>query len=173
MEADPAQSFEFLGAGTDYHMFHVPAGSKVVRFSLADVYVTEDGADLDLYVYRCIGWSCTQVGSSLNGGSNEDVVLTNPEPAADVSVGDVYVTMIHGYSTGAAPATDYTMLGWIADKAESTTRVISSGRAIQGRFNYTTIMTRGLPTGSTYMGAVTYYNDEGEAEGTTVLEIQN
>lgn len=173
VEADPAQSFEFLGAGTDYHMFHVPAGSKVVRFSLADVYVAEDGADLDLYVYRCIGWSCTQVGSSLNGGSNEDVVLTNPEPAADVSVGDVYVTMIHGYSTGAAPATDYTMLGWIADKAESTTRVISSSRAIQGRFNYTTIMTRGLPTGSTYMGAVTYYNDEGEAEGTTVLELNN
>ena len=81
--------------------------------------------------------------------------------------------MIHGYSTGDAPSTDYTMVGWIADQAESTTRVMSSRRAIKGRFNYTTIMTRGLPTGTTYMGAVTYFNGEGEAEGTTVLELKN
>lgn len=173
VDADPAQEFEFLGAGTNYHLFEVPAGTKVARFSLSDFYVTEDNSDLDLYVYRCVGWSCAQVASSLNGGSNENVILTNPEPAGDVNVGDVYLTMIHGYSTGAASATDYTMIGWIADKAETTTRIISSPRAIQNRFNFTTISTRGLPEGSTYMGAITYYNDEGEAEGTTVLELNN
>ncbi len=173
VEADPAQEFEFLGAGTTYHGFHIPEGTQVARFSLADALVTEEGSDLDLYVYRCIGGSCTQVANSLNGGSNENVILTNPEPAADSSVGDLYITMIHGYSTGAATATDYTMIGWIADQAESTTRVISSRRAITGRFNYTTIMTRGLPTGTTYMGAVTYFNADGEAEGTTVLELNN
>lgn len=173
VEADPAQEFEFLGAGTSYHMFEIPAGSKVVRFSLADSLVAEDGADLDLYVYRCIGWTCTQVANSLNGGSNENVILTNPEAADNVGAGDIYITMIHGYTTGDAPSTDYTMLGWVADKAERTTRVFSSRRAISGRFNYTTIMTRGLPTGTTYMGAVTYYNGEGEAEGTTVLELNN
>ncbi|GAW97853.1 MULTISPECIES: S8 family serine peptidase [Colwellia] len=173
VEADPAKEFEFLGAGTNYHMFHIPVGTQVARFSLSDALVTEADSDLDLYVYRCDKWSCTQVANSLNAGSNENVILTNPEPRADVSVGDVYLTMIHGYSTGAAPATDYTMLGWIADKAERTTRVISSRRAITGRFNYTTIMTRGLPTGTTYMGAVTYFNADGEAEGTTVLELNN
>jgi len=173
VEADPAQEFEFLGAGTTYHMFHIPEGTQVTRFSLADALVSEDDADLDLYVYRCIAWDCVQVGSSATSSSNEDVVLTNPEAAADVSVGDVYLTMIHGYSTGAAESTDYTMVGWVADRAESSTRVISSRRAIAGRFNYTTIMTRGLPTGTTYMGAVTYFNAEGEAEGTTVLELNN
>jgi len=173
VEADPGQSFEFLGAGTNYHMFNIPEGTQVARFSLADSLVAENGADLDLYVYRCDLWSCTQVASSLNAGSNENVILTNPEPRANVDIGDVYVTMIHGYSTGDAPATDYTMVGWVADQAESTTRVISSRRAIAGRFNYTTIMTRGLPTGTTYMGAVTYFNAEGEAEGTTVLELNN
>jgi hypothetical protein len=81
--------------------------------------------------------------------------------------------MIHGYSTGAAPSTDYTMVGWIADQAERSTRIISSRRAITGRFNYTTIMTRGLPTDTTYMGAVTYFNAEGEAEGTTILQLNN
>ncbi|KGJ89200.1 S8 family serine peptidase [Colwellia psychrerythraea] len=173
VEADPAQEFEFLGAGTNYHIFHIPEGTQVARFSLSDALVTEDGADLDLYVYRCDKWSCAQVANSLTSGSNENVILTNPEPRADVNVGDVYVTMIHGYSTGDAPATDYTMVGWIADQAESSTRVMSSRRAINGRFNYTTIMTRGLPTGSTYMGAVTYFNADGEAEGTTVLELKN
>ncbi len=173
VEADPGQSFEFLGAGTSYHMFEIPAGTQVARFSLADALVAEDDADLDLYVYRCIGWSCTQVANSLNAGSNENVILTNPEAAANAADGDVYVTFIHGYSTGAADATDYTMVGWVADQAESTTRVISSPRAITGRFNYTTILTRGLPTGTTYMGAVTYFNADGEAEGTTVLELNN
>ena len=173
VEADPAKEFEFLGAGTAYHMFHIPEGTQVARFSLADALVAEEGADLDLHVYRCDKWSCAQVANSLTDGSNENVILTNPEPRADVSVGDVYLTMIHGYSTGDAPSTDYTMVGWIADQAESTTRVMSSRRAIKGRFNYTTIMTRGLPTGTTYMGAVTYFNGEGEAEGTTVLELKN
>lgn len=173
VEADPGQSFEFLGAGTNYHMFNIPEGTQVARFSLTDSLVAENGADLDLYVYRCDLWSCTQVASSLNAGSNENIILTNPEPRANVDIGDVYVTMIHGYSTGDAPATDYTMIGWVADQAESTTRVISSRRAIAGRFNYTTIMTRGLPTGTTYMGAVTYFNADGEAEGTTVLELNN
>jgi hypothetical protein len=173
VEADPGQEFEFLGTGTTYHMFTVPAGTQLARFSLADELVTEEGSDLDLYVYRCVAWSCDEVDSSLNAGSNEDVLLTNPEPADDVSVGDVYITMIHGYSTGAAPSTDYTMVGWIADQAERSTRIISSRRAITGRFNYTTIMTRGLPTDTTYMGAVTYFNAEGEAEGTTVLHLNN
>ncbi len=173
VESDPGQSFEFLGAGTTYHLFHIPEGTQVARFSLADALVEEADSDLDLYLYRCIAWSCSQVSNSLNAGSNEDVVLTNPEPAANISVGNVYLTMIHGYSTGSADSTAYTMVGWIADQAESTTRVISSRRAIKNRFNYTTIMTRGLPTGITYMGAITYYNDEGVSEGTTVLELNN
>jgi hypothetical protein len=173
VEADPAQTFEFLGTGTNYHLFEVPAGTQVARFSLADGLINVEGSDLDLYLYRCISWSCTEVDASLNAGSNETVVQVNPEPAGDITVGNVYLTMIHGYSTGDAPSADYTMLGWLADSAQSSTRVMSSRRAIQGRFNYTTIMTRGLPTGTTYMGAVTYYNEEGEAQGTTVLELNN
>jgi hypothetical protein len=173
VQQDDDAEFSFNEAGLGTHFFHIPEGTKVARFSLTDSLVAEDGADLDLYVYRCDKWSCTQVANSLNGGSNENVILTNPEGRTDSSVGDVYLVWVHGYSTGDAPATDYTMIGWIADQAESTTRVISSRRAITGRFNYTTIMTRGLPTGTTYMGAVTYFNGEGEAEGTTVLELNN
>lgn len=173
VEQDPAGEFEFLGAGTTYHAFTIAEGTKVARFSLRDALVGVEGSDLDLYVYRCIAWSCAQVASSLNGGSNEDVILTNPEAANNGDAGDLYITFIHGYSTGGEPSTGYTMLGWIADGVDSSTRVVSSSRAIKGRFNYTTILSHGLSPETVYMGGVTYYNDEGEAEGTTVLELSN
>ena len=173
VEADPGQSFEFLGAGTTYHMFTIPEGSKVARFSLRDEMVAVEGSDLDLYVYRCAAWRCSQVDASANGGSNEDVILVNPEAADDAANGDVYVTFIHGYSTGDQPATDYTMIGWVADQADSSTRMYSSRRAIKGRFNNVTIRTRGLVEDMVYMGGVTFYNAEGVAQGTTVLELKN
>jgi hypothetical protein len=65
------------------------------------------------------------------------------------------------------------MMGWVADKAESATRIMTSRNAIKGRFNYTTISSRGLAPGMIYMGAVTYYNADGKAEGTAVLELGN
>jgi hypothetical protein len=134
-----------------------------------------DGAgnvDLDLYVYRCDQWSCTQVGQSLNAASNEDVILVNPEPRANVDVGDVYLIWVHGYNLAGAQSLEYTMPVWIADSKESTSRVISSTRAIEGRFNNVTIMTRGLTEG-TFMGGITFYDDQGVAQGTTVVEINN
>ena len=172
VEADPNQDFAFLGAGTTYHAFFVPEGTKVARFALADSLVAEEGADIDMYVYRCIGYRCATVGSSANEGSNEDVLLVNPEPAADGGAGDFYIVMLHGYSTGEAPSTDYTLLGWVADSADSSTRILSSTRAIEGRYNYVSVLTRGLASGL-YMGAVTFYDADGVEQGTTVLEFTN
>lgn len=168
---DPDSDYSFNEAGLGFHGFVVPEGSKVARFSLRDALVNAEGADLDMYVYRCVSWSCGLVGQSFNGGSNEDVILTDPEPADNSAAGDLYIIFVHGWDT-VEESTDYTMIGWIADQADSSTRVISSRRAINGRYNWTTILTRGLPSGI-YMGGVSYYNDEGEKEGTTVLELVN
>ncbi len=175
VEQDPDADFSFNEDGLGTHFFNIPEGTKVARFSLSDALVGDGSgaADLDMYVYRCDKWSCSRVASSLNAASNEDVVLTNPEGRSDIDVGDIYLVWIHGYNTADVSPLNYTMVGWIADQAERSTRVISSRRAINGRFNYTSILTRGLPTGTTYMGAVTYFNAEGEAEGTTVLELKN
>jgi hypothetical protein len=170
---DPDSSYVFGEEELGAHGFLIPEGTKVARFSLRDSLVDAEGADLDLYVYRCISLRCTLVGQSFNGGSNEDVILTDPEPAADGSAGDYYLTFIHGWSLAGEATTNYTMMGWIADQAESTTRIRSSRRAIEGRFNYTTISTRGLIPGMVYMGGISYFNDEGEKEGTTVLELVN
>ncbi len=171
---DPDSEFSFNEDGLATHLFHIPEGTQVARFSLVDGLVG-DGAgnvDLDLYVYRCDQWSCTQVGQSLNAASNEDVILVNPEPRANVDVGDVYLIWVHGYNLAGAQSLEYTMPVWIADSKESTSRVISSTRAIEGRFNNVTIMTRGLTEG-TFMGGITFYDDQGVAQGTTVVEINN
>ena len=170
---DPDAEFSFNEAGLGTHFFSIPEGTQVARFSLADQLIGDGSGDtdLDLYLYRCTKWNCVKFDQSLTSNSNETVILVNPEARADISVGDVYLAWVHGYDTGAVDSVNYTMLGWVANKADRSTRVISSRRAITNRFNYTTIMTRGLPTGTTYMGAVTYFNAEGEAEGTAVLEL--
>jgi hypothetical protein len=168
---DPDQSFTFNEAGLGTHIFYIPEGTQVARFSLRDSLISVPGTDLDLYVYRCDEWLCSQVGGSFNGGSNEDVILVNPEPRNNYDIGDVYLVWVHGYDLAGEAASDYTMLGWIADQTVSGTRVSGSRRAIEGRYNNIRLMTRGLAP-NLYMGAVTFYNDKGEAQGTTVLEVQ-
>ena len=168
-----ARIFAFNEPGLGFHTFLVPEGAKVARFSLRSGLVDAADANLDVYLYRCVKWSCSSVESAATDDSNEDIILTNPAPANNGDVGDVYIAFVHGKDLKGAAETNYTMLGWVADKAERSTRVTSSRRAIKGRYNYTTISSRGLATGSLYMGAVTYYNADGEAEGTTILELSH
>jgi subtilisin family serine protease len=174
---DPDRSFSFNEAGLGTHFFNLPEGTKVARFSLRDELVSNAGADLDIYVYRCDEWLCTQIDASTNGGSNEDITLVNPEPRANIGVGDIYLVWVHGWdvaSDDTLPAeeqtADYNLLVWAADQANSSTRVVSSRRAINGRFNYVSVLDRTLASGL-YMGGVTFYDDKGEAQGTTVLEV--
>lgn len=175
----------YLGQSVDYGAFdfvtgldtawflEVPEDTSVFRFVLADGLVETDlEVDIDLLVYRCEGYSCTFVTSSENLASNEEILLTNPEPAGDSSVGDLYLVFPYAYDLLGLGVVDYTMLGWIVDEAESTTRIVGSTRAIAGRYNNVRVTTRGLNENIIYMGSVTYYDDEGVEQGTTVLEVQ-
>jgi len=169
---DEDKSFSFNEDGLGTHMFHVPEGTKVARFSLTDGLVNAAGSDLDLYVYHCDKWSCSRVGQSFNAGSNEDVILVNPKPAADIGVGDVYIVWVHAFTVGDDQAdTDYVMPAWIVDQADQSTRISSSRRARDGRYNNISIRTKGLTSGLLHMGAVTFYDDKGDAQQTTVLEV--
>ncbi|WP_102798244.1 S8 family serine peptidase [Bowmanella denitrificans] len=169
---DEDREYVFKEPGLGFHAFLVPEGTQVARFSLRDSLVSAEGTDLDMYVYRCIATSCSLVGSSAFSGSNEDVILTNPEPAANGPAGDYYVVFVHGWDLAGNETVDYTMPVWVADQAESETTIRSTPRAIEGRFNNVSITTRGLEPGFLYMGAVTFYDDDGIAQGTTVLEVQ-
>jgi len=170
---DAEGTFQFNEPGLGFHGFTIPEGTKVARFSLRDSLVDADGANLDMHMYHCIKWSCSKVTTATEASSNEDIILTNPVAANDGTVGDLYIIFVHGKDLNGETTTDYTMMGWVADKAESSTRIMTSRNAIKGRFNYTTISTRGLAPGMIYMGAVTYYNADGEAEGTAILELGN
>lgn len=166
-------TFDFNELGLGFHGFLVPEGTKVARFSLRGGLVDAADANLDIYFYHCVEWSCSAVESAVSEDSDEDIILTNPAPANNGDVGNLYIAFVHGKDLKGAAETNYTMLGWVADQAESTTRITSSRRAIEGRYNYTTISTSRLDAGVIYMGAITYYNADGEAEGTTVLELGN
>ena len=142
----------------------------MARFSLRDELVEQSGTDLDLYVYRCEGWLCTQVGVSAFGGSDEDVVLMNPEPAANVGVGDVYIVWVHGWDLNGATETDFQMPVWVAGGKDSSSRFSMSSRAVDGRLNDVRIITRGLASGVPYMGTVTFFDGDGQEQGTTIVE---
>lgn len=169
---DADRDFAFNEDGLGFHGFLIPEGTKVARFSLRDSLISTSGTDLDLYVYRCIEYSCDQVGRSLRVSANEDVILTDPPAANDASAGSFYVVFVHGYNLNGEESVDYTMPVWIVDQAESTTRIRSTPRAIKGRYNNVMISTRNLDADYLYMGGITFYNESGEAQGTTVLEVR-
>lgn len=170
VKQDPDSTFSFNEAGLSTTFFHVPEGTTVARFSLRDELVEAAGADLDLYVYRCQGWSCSQVGASLNGGSNEDVTLVNPEPAANINNGDVYLVWVHGWSLEGETETTFQMPVWIVNEKNRASRITMSSRAFDGRSNDVRIVANGIQAGIPYMGTVTFFDGEGQEQGMTILE---
>lgn len=171
---DPDQTFGFNEAGLGQHRIVVPEGASLARFSLIDDLVAVPGTDLDLVLYICIDFSCGTVAESLNAGSNENIELVNPDAAIGDNGRSFYLMWVHGYDLGLSQeippeSTDYTLVYWVADKKERNTRISSSTRAIEGKFNSVRVSGRNLPFFS-YMGTATFFDDKGINQGTTVIE---
>lgn len=173
VKQDADRSFTFNEASLGTHMFTVPAGTQVARFSLRAGLISAPNTDIDLFVYRCIAWSCTQVATSQNEGSSEDIVLRNPLPANNSAAGDVYIVWTHGYDLGGAANTNYTLAYWVVNAANTATSSISaSTRAVEGRPNVVTVSTKKLVAGALpYMGMVTLHDNTGAAKTATMLEV--
>ncbi|GAB58145.1 S8 family serine peptidase [Rheinheimera nanhaiensis] len=169
---DADRNFVFNEPGLGFHALLVPAGTKVARFSLYEALASVPGADLDLYVYRCIAYSCTAVGSSAAAGGNEVVTIMNPEPANNGAAGDFYLAFVHGYDLGGAAEASYTMPFWIVNAKEASTRIAASPRAIMGRFNNVTVTTTNLAASPfPYLGVAMFYDADGVEQDSTLLEI--
>nr|WP_136250245.1 S8 family serine peptidase [Ningiella ruwaisensis] len=176
---DESGGFDF-GAGVPTSWFITTTDdTKVLRFRLSQEDVVQpEGTDgtvnIDLILYECLGFSCRFVTESRNADSNEDIILVNPSPRTSSAAGNIYLLFVHGADTLGAPTVDYT-LDWFAvdNVKESTTRMSSSRRAINGRFNNVSVRTRGLEEGVTYMGSATFFDEDGEEQGTTVIEANN
>ena len=120
---DEDGDFEFLEASTDAYGLNLPA-AKVMRFSLRDELVSVEGADVDLYVHYLTVGGWVQVGASFNSGSNEDIILVD-QPAGTYAISTL------GWDLQGEASAQYEVLHWVADQAESTTRVSGSRRAIE------------------------------------------
>ncbi len=165
---DADQSFDFNEPGLGFHAIEVPEGSTLARFSLLEDFVSVPNTDIDLFVYHCVAFSCSSVGSSLNFGSNETVEIVNPDPASGGD-GNFYIVFTHGYDTAGADSVDYTLVYWVADKQERGTRILAPRRAVEGKFNDVRVSGRNLPFFS-YMGTAEFFDGEGFSQGTTVIE---
>ncbi|MEG3767527.1 S8 family serine peptidase, partial [Alteromonas sp. 14N.309.X.WAT.G.H12] len=170
VEQDADGTFTFLEDGLSVTYFTVPESASLARFSLFDELVEQEGTDLDLFVYRCISYSCTLVGSSAAAGSDEDVTLINPEAADNIDAGDLYIVFVQGWDLNGVESTSFQMPYWITTETNSATRFSMSSRAIDGRTSDVRITASGLTSGVPYMGTVTFYDDEGVEQGTTVVE---
>ncbi len=154
-----------------YFFFEIPEGTQVARFKLTTENVAVEGADLDMTVFACTPDACTNVGSSGNYDSNEEVLLVNPEPLTDSANGYFYAIGLFGYDLAGESSTEATLSYWIANQPAPNTRVSASRRAIEGRYNHVRISTRGLDSAETYMGGITFFNAAGEAQGTSVIQL--
>lgn len=168
---DPDASYAFNEDGLGFHLFYVPEGSKAARFALKQAW-TSPGYDLDLYVYHCEGWSCTAVGSSFNGDSNEEVVLIDPQPAADIDAGDVYVVFVHGYNLADDSEGEYQLGSWVVGPASSDSRVLSRPVAKEGKFTTVNLQQKRVVVGEHYFGAVSFLDGKGMAQGLTLIDAQ-
>ncbi|GGW86217.1 S8 family serine peptidase [Alteromonas halophila] len=152
--------------------FTVGEGTSLLRFVLTDALVDAEGADINLLLYRCVDFSCLPVATSTGPGSNEDITVVNPVPNDPADPGALYILFAHGVDTAGQDSVDYTSLVWFVDQAESTTRVSASPRAIANRFQNVYLLSRGLDPNQLYMGTMTFFDNAGESQGTTVLEVQ-
>lgn len=166
--------FTFNEPGLGFHTLLVPAGTQLVRFSLRNSLTgLATKPNIDMHVYRCIASSCTSVGTSLGAESNEDVVLTNPAPAANGAAGDFYLVFTHGRDLKGAASTNNTLAYWVVNAANpATSGLVAGTRAIEGRPNVITVTTKNLVKSSLpYMGTVGLSDNTGQQKTTTVLEV--
>jgi hypothetical protein len=170
---DPDGTFAFNEANLGTHVLTVPAGTQVARFSLRNGLTNLAAPDLDLYVYRCVAWSCSPVATSQKADANEDIVLRNPAAANNQAAGDVYIVWVHPRNLKGAANVNYTLAYWIVDKANTATSTLTaSTRAVNGRPNVVSVSTRNLVPGALpYMGVVTLQDATGRARTSTLLEV--
>jgi Subtilase family/Fibronectin type-III domain/PA domain/Peptidase inhibitor I9 len=152
---DPADS-----TGTFKKDITVPANS-VFRAGIYEDAIKPSGTDLDFYVY--VG--STQVASSADGDSNEEVTLRNSGGAVTVTV------YVHGWST-AGPSAEVTLFDWAATTdagnfaVSPATEPVTTGEVV----TYSATPS-GLASATRYFGVVEYDNGSSRI-GETYVSIK-
>ena len=171
---DPLNSFDF-DFGTDeplVYLLEAPPGAAALKFALYDAYNDNPGQDMDLYVFYCPDFLCTQVGGSFNITSNEEVTV--PFPVNDPGIDDPYAVFVHGFNTvGGAPATGI-FFDWMVEGPTGNMTVSGPSSAVIAGSGTVNVNWAGLLTGAAakYFGAVSH-SDAGGIKDVTFVEIDN
>ena len=180
VENDPAQSFDFdFGADEPaVYFFELPTGTNYVQWSLFDQYNDQPAHDLDLYVFYCPDFVCTQVGQSFSPTSNEEVGLIMPATngvAADPNdMDDPYVVFVHGFNTQGGALAKGVFFDWTVIGPEGNMTASGPASAVLGQSGTVNVEWNGLFTGvgEKQVGAVSHSDDAG-IKGLTIVNIEN
>ncbi|WP_445428278.1 S8 family serine peptidase [Alishewanella sp. HL-SH05] len=160
-----------VAAANRYTTFEVPAGSTLLRISTRDALVSVPGTNLDLELWACRAAGCSPLQNSKGPDANEDMIIVNPQNSENTDI-NFYLLMVQGVNLLGNNSVNYQALIWIVDDKENTTRVSASPRAVDGRLQNISLLTRDLNPNGLYMGTVTFTDGNGEVQGTTALEVQ-
>jgi len=168
---DPGNSFEFLGAGVEIaFLAPLPPGTALARWSTFNEY-TSGNSDVDLYLYYCPNFECTQIDSSTNVDGNESVEVAFPATGA----ADFYLVFIHGFETD-GPAADVILFNHafdvVDDRGNMTVSAPSS--ASIGETATLEVDWSGLPFGPGWkqLGAISH-SDASGVQDLTLINIEN
>lgn len=174
---DPDDTYEFIqpGDGTlpqDVRRIPliVPAGTRYLRVALFNERTTP-GADLDLYLYSCPGFTAcvAQADPSFGPDSNEAINLI-PEPGENfVTPGEYYVD-VHGFNTVSGIAS-FDLFVWTVGADRGNATVTGPGSVTNGLPASVTVDWQDLTDGL-YLGLLTH-TDGSRIFGRTVLEIDS
>ncbi|WJG08018.1 S8 family serine peptidase [Aliiglaciecola sp. LCG003] len=170
---DEDGSFTFNEPGLGFYFVDVPEGTRIAKFGLKSEDQANPAVDLDLFVYACPQFSCSEVGTSTNAASDESVVLIDPVPLANLGNSDIYVVFVLGWSLNGADSVVAPLHVWTVDESGSTNMSVrASSRAVDGRTNNVFVGMRGLQSGEDYVGGIIYTDENGDENGLTVIEVK-
>ena len=158
---DPDQTFNPNDGFSNLHQFNL-SGAALFRVAMPPE-ATKPDADLDIFVYDPSG---TQVASSTNGGTDEQVDIPRP-------MDGTWSVYVHGWNTDGASA-DYDMYSWAISLTPGGNLSIDSApsSATIGSVEPIELSWSGATLGQWHLGAVSHTGASG-LMGLTLVEVDN
>ena len=180
VENDPEHSFDFSQEADEplVYLAELPEGTQYVQWSTFNQYNDAPDHDLDMYVFYCPGFDCTQVGGSFGVTADEEVGLIQPATngvAPDPNdADDPYAVFIHGFNTSGGATANGVMFDWTVIDAEGNLTADGPASATLGTTAPVDLEWTGLATGpgEKQVGAVSH-SDAGGIQGLTIVKIEN
>ena len=138
----------------------IDEGTTYVRWSLFGA--GNPGDDLDLYLFKETEKGYQNIALSGNGGSNEEVSLTDPDAGN-------YIMVVHGWGvvSGTTP-TDFTLHRWVLDGTDADNMKVTAPTAVIAGDKGTVTLDVSVHEPGKWLGSVAYSGAKGMPNPTIV-----